>query len=419
MARLTQVCLALLGWCVLLLPVGALCANGASVFPGSSLRDDVAAYRLSPVSPPTGIVFVCPKSDLDALSRSVAVYLKSVGIATKDYSVKQDAHHGLLSFQLNDPRDGTDTLELIGMPEFGLREEVVRLPYKRKTRTVVTVSKKEIALAMMQRGRQTRFTGAACTVDAMKDQIGVRQNVVAWTESAEWTWVDGRSAKWNPKYWRSGNYNSKQPLQDALSNVFVQPGKYFFGCYTATKLLLAYAVLDYYGRIKHDAKTTELLMNRLLIDKDPLNHIEPGNMWAFEADYDAVTSNRVGKLVYLTDPVPHDNFIPGDWVYFMNPDKVSARKNGYEGANAIYLGRGLFSDYYNDNNHRFTFREQLDEVYQWRHGVFSRPRDNRKIKPLSADEIEGLSRSIVQGGLQLDYRGVPYDYGHQDLPGMK
>jgi hypothetical protein len=365
---------------------------------------------------PGGIVFDCPASDLNTLDKRVSLYLKSVGVASSDYSVITDAQRGILSFHLNDGRGGTDTLELIELPEFNLREEVVKLPHKNRLRSVVTVSKKEILLAMMQRGRQTAFSGPACTADALKDQVGVRQNIVAWTESAEWAWVDGRRSKWNPKYWSAGNYKSQHPLQEALSNVFVQPDKYFFGCYTATKLLVAYTVLDYYDRVKHDERTTQLLVRRLLIDKDPLSNIEPGNMWFFETDYNAVTSNRVGKLIRLTDSVPQDNFIPGDWVYFMNPDKISARKNGYEGANAIYLGRGLFSDYYNDNHHRFTFREQLDEVYQWRHGVYNRPRDNRKIQPLSAGEIEDLSRSIFQGGLQLDYRGVPYDFGHELLP---
>lgn len=396
--------LALMG---ILLP---MCCLTASAMPPD------APHAVAEQSSMSGIVFDCPGSDLEALSRNTDSYFKSLGISPSTYTVQRNPALGQLSFQLADHRGGTDTLELIDLPEFNLREEVVKLPSQHKSKSVVTVSRKEIVLAMMQRGRQTKFAGRACTVDALKDQVGVRQNIVAWTESAEWAWVDGRHARWNDKYWVAGNYKSKYPLQEALSNIFVQPDRYFFGCYTATKLLIAHAMLDYYQRIKHDKTTTEFLIRRLLTDKDPLSTIEPGNMWSFEADYDAMTSSPVGKLIHLTGPVPHDNFIPGDWVYFVNPDHVSARKNGYEGANAIYLGRGLFSDYYNDNHHRFTFREQLDEVYQWRHGVFNRPRDNHKIQPLSAVELDALSRSITQGGLQLDYRGVPYDFGYVALP---
>jgi len=47
----------------------------------------------------------------------------------------------------------------------------------------VTVSQKEILLALLQNGRTTRFTGKACSAEALKDQVGVRQNTVAssWT----------------------------------------------------------------------------------------------------------------------------------------------------------------------------------------------------------------------------------------------
>ena len=89
--------------------------------------------------------------------------------------------------------------------------------------------------------------------------------------------------------------------------------------------------------------------------------------------------------------------------YCSNWQLIPAHQKG----GVLHIGRGLFSDYYNDNNHHFTFKEQIDEVYQWRNHVYSRPQDNRKITPLSESDIEQLSKSIHEGGLLLDYRAIP------------
>lgn len=121
------------------------------------------------------------------------------------------------------------------------------------------------------------------------------------------------------------------PLDDALLDAFTQQAKYAIGCYTASKLTYAHGVLDYYARVlEHPAKAA------------------------------------------LVRGVPPRHFVPGDWAYLLNTDPVTYEKTGYEGSNAIYLGRGRFDDYYDDHNHSYTFEEKLDEVYQWRNGVFSR-----------------------------------------------
>jgi hypothetical protein len=95
---------------------------------------------------------------------------------------------------------------------------------------------------------------------------------------------------------------------------------------------------------------------------------------------------------------------------------VTYEKTGYEGSNAIYLGRGKFDDYYNDNNHHYTYKDKLSEVYQWRHKVFSRERDVAKIHPLSASEIKELALTPELGGIQLSYRLSPYAFGFSELP---
>jgi hypothetical protein len=131
-------------------------------------------------------------------------------------------------------------------------------------------------------------------------------------------------------------------------------------------------------------------------------------MWSFEKDFDANELSRPGKILQIQYGVAAKNFVPGDWIYVLNTDPVSSQKTGYEGSNAIYLGRNMFDDYYNDNRHSYTYRQKLDEVHQWRNGVFSRSRDAEKIRPISGEDLEHLGKPPAEGGLVMDFRVFPY-----------
>jgi len=238
--------------------------------------------------------------------------------------------------------------------------------------------------------------------------VEIRQSIVAWAELTNWAWPNGGSARWNTKYWHKGDLRDAKQLNVAMLDAFLRPKKYAIGCYTASKMVLVQAYIDYYTRIRPNAKKLNSFMTALWKDRDPLINIEPERMWyMFEEGKDSAEMARVGKLVELTEGVSSDSFIPGDWVYFLNTDPATAQKTGYEGSNSIYMGRGRFDDYYNDNNHFYTYKEKIQEVYQWRNHVFSRSRDTARIHPLSAAEISRLSVDPKEGGLLLEYRATP------------
>jgi hypothetical protein len=199
-------------------------------------------------------------------------------------------------------------------------------------------------------------------------------------------------------------------------DTFINQKKYSIGCYTATKLSMIQGVLDYYHRLKKDDVKLRLVENRLLQGKEPLEDIEPGKLWSFEEDLAPQELNRPGKLLSITSGVAPNNLVPGDWLYFLNTDPITHEKIGYEGSNAIYLGRGKFDDYYNDNHHSYTYREKLNEVYQWRNGVFSRSRDAAKVVPISDTDIERLSTTPENGGILLSLRVSAYRFGFEPLP---
>lgn len=144
-----------------------------------------------------------------------------------------------------------------------------------------------------------------------------------------------------------------------------------------------------------------------------LVNIEPDAMWHFLKKDQPEIKSKNGKLLSVKHNIAPLNFIPGDWVYFINTDPKSSDKPGYEGSNSIYMGRAKFDDFYNDNGHYFFYHEKLVEVYNWRHGVFSRSNDYDKLQPLSSDLLNILGLSPQKGGLVLDTRSVPKYFGFE------
>lgn len=354
-----------------------------------------------------GIRFQCPPPLLALAGQEMDAFLEELAIPADQVSKTSSASGTQLNYRLRTPEHDTSTLDLVDRPEYALASEAISLPAVRGMRVVHTVSRKEILLALLQHGRLTEMTGGSCSVAALREMIGIRQNIVAWGEHLAWIWPNGGPARWNAKYWKEGTQLPRRPLADALLDMFLQQQRYTIGCYTATKVVYVHALLDYHRRVSPDAQKLSLLESRLLADGEPLVDVEPAGMWSFEDDFDPAELRRPGKLLSLHSNVAARNFVPGDWVYLLNTDPVSRRKTGYEGSNAIYLGGGRFDDYYNDHQHAYAYEEKLDEVYQWRNGVFNRRRDVLKVQPLSRQAMARLSESPARGGMVFDFRVVP------------
>ena len=353
------------------------------------------------------VQFQCP-AQLPTLERTVPAYLRAMKISADLVVQTIDTKSGALTLTLaGDPND-KQTLDFSRRAEFMLATERVRLPIAGgKFRRVDTVSKKEIVLAMLQHGRLITFEADSCSLDALVNHVGVRQNIVAWAENLNWDWPDGGPARWNTRYWDRGTPKRGVSAHVAVMDAFLHQDKYAIGCYTAAKLVVVQGTLDYYRRVKPNANRLRQIERILLKDGEPLVDVEPSEMWRFEKDFDATQAARLGKLLALNTKIAKGNFVPGDWGYLLNTDVTTAQKTGYEGSNAIYMGRNKFDDFYNDHGHSFTYEEKLDEVYQWRNGVFNRVRDKAKRRALSAQGLAQLGSGIAAGGLQLDTRLSP------------
>ena len=70
----------------------------------------------------------------------------------------------------------------------------------------------------------------------------------------------------------------------------------------------------------------------------------------------------------LEAPLPVGFYVPGDRVWFRNPDERSSDVTGYEGSWVIYVGSGLFSNFWK-RDQPFTLQSKCIEIYHWRDGV--------------------------------------------------
>jgi len=69
-------------------------------------------------------------------------------------------------------------------------------------------------------------------------------------------------------------------------------------------------------------------------------------------------------------PLPPTWYVPGDRVWFRNPDGLSSDASGYEGSWVIYLGQGLFANFWKPDQ-PYTLTHKCVEVYHWRHGTWT------------------------------------------------
>jgi len=90
------------------------------------------------------------------------------------------------------------------------------------------------------------------------------------------------------------------------------------------------------------------------------------NQWQHGAiKSDAFNNAFLSHLGSAESPLPARFYIPGDRVWFRNPDPLSADVTGYEGSFVFYLGNGLFSNFWKKDQ-PFTLTSKCVEIYHWR-----------------------------------------------------
>ncbi|HWK71558.1 MAG TPA: hypothetical protein VNS29_12040 [Burkholderiaceae bacterium] len=71
----------------------------------------------------------------------------------------------------------------------------------------------------------------------------------------------------------------------------------------------------------------------------------------------------------MSEPLPSRYYIPGDRLWFRNPDERSSNVEGYEGSWVFYLGDGLFTNFWK-RDQPFTLTTKCVELFHWRNATY-------------------------------------------------
>ncbi len=74
---------------------------------------------------------------------------------------------------------------------------------------------------------------------------------------------------------------------------------------------------------------------------------------------------ELGSMDY---PLPIHYYVPGDRVWFRNPDAASFDAKGFEGSWVFYLGGGMFANFWK-RDAPFSLPHKCVEIYHWRDGL--------------------------------------------------
>ena len=98
-------------------------------------------------------------------------------------------------------------------------------------------------------------------------------------------------------------------------------------------------------------------------------------------------------------PFPMRCYVPGDRVWFKNPDDFSSNVKGYEGSWVIYMGGGQFANLW-DRTHPYTLEAKCIEIYHWRHSVRE---DKLGRLEINEDLVKELVDQTLRSEEQVQY----------------
>lgn len=230
---------------------------------------------------------------------------------------------------------------------------------------------REIWLALLNSPLGLEFPSA----EELQSSVNIRRNIA---RNAARTCLNFHtSAVERPDCWRYSEDTGfvlmpGSPLIESLKQACQpEPGGqlYSFSCYRASEYVILVSIAEEAREANPD------LLRRLQAQ------------W----ERKAVQSRRfhdvfMDELGTVEQPVPMHYYVPGDRVWFRNPDEPSEDATGYEGSWVVYLGGGLFANFWK-RGAPFTVLSKCIEIYHWRHSTF---RDTEGEMQMDETKVEAL-----------------------------
>ncbi len=128
--------------------------------------------------------------------------------------------------------------------------------------------------------------------------------------------------------------------------------RYSFSCYRATEYII------------------------LLSIAQELSQCNPGLYQQLQGQWEkqAIMSGKFHDVFLheygsMEQPLPPGYYVPGDRLWFRNPDEPSSDATGYEGSWVFYLGNGQFTNFWK-RAEPYTLMSKCVEIYHWRNATY-------------------------------------------------
>lgn len=236
----------------------------------------------------------------------------------------------------------------------------------------------EIMLAML--GSPVIFEFPS--LEEFRAAVHIRRNI-AWAARKTELAFDTAEAERPDAYW---NYSKEtgftlkpgKSLIEALVHT-TQPDAsgtlYSFSCYRATEYVTLLGIAQ------------------------ELAEVNPALLAALERQWEkaAIMSRRFHETFLYEfgsddSPVPARYYVPGDRVWFRNPDEKSAEVTGYEGSWVFYMGGGLFCNFWKHKS-PYTLTSKCVEIFHWRDGVC---RNESGVLVMDENKVDALTQQTLE-----------------------
>lgn len=235
---------------------------------------------------------------------------------------------------------------------------------------------REILLAMLLSPIPVQFP----SYDELASAVRIRKNIVEaarktrlafHTDEAErpadyWNYVKGRGFTLQPG--KSLITALQKATQPGVSDQF-----YSFSCYRATEYVILLGIAQ------------ELMS----CNPELLNQLQ--RQWEtrsiMSGEFHEVFLREYGSM---NEPLPEKYYVPGDRVWFRNPDEHSSDVTGYEGSWVFYLGGGLFSNFWMPDK-PYTLESKCLELFHWRYATYLDHAGELQIDESIVEELVEIS----------------------------
>jgi hypothetical protein len=268
---------------------------------------------------------------------------------------------------------------------------------------------REIVLALLAAPRTLRFASAAEFLAA----VAIRRNIVVAARATQLAFGTAEANRpeshWTYDEDRGFTVLPGQSLIEALT-LATQPDAgngqmYAFSCYRASEYVMLLGIARALERVNPPLLAA-------LQRQWETNAIQSGAFHdVFLVEYGS-----------LDAPLPLRYYVPGDRVWFRNPDALSSDASGYEGSWVIYLGNGLFSNFW-QRDRPYSLVAKCLEIYHWRHGTWVDPEGDLRMNEAIVDakvaetaaNPAALATVVARMSRLRDGRGIYADGGCIDF----